>query len=106
MATEFITIEDLQGIKMTPELINFFTSIQEDPRINTVHISLFMAIVHHWNKNDCKNPIRVFGKDLMQLAKISGVATYHKSIRELHEYGYIKYIPSFNHFSGSLIFIK
>jgi len=90
---------------LLPELTEFFLSIREDPRIGPVHISLFMAIVQHWNNNNCKNPICVFGKELMELAKISGVATYHRSIRELNEYGYIKYEPSYNHFSGSLIYL-
>jgi hypothetical protein len=87
------------------KLTAFFYSIKDDSRISPVHISLFMAIVQHWNENNCKNPICVFSRDLMQLAKISGVATYHRSIKELNEYGYIKYEPSYNHFVGSLIYI-
>lgn len=86
-----------------PEIMNFFSAIQEDNRISPVHISLFMAIVQHWNNNNCISPFCVFSKDLMQLAKISGVATYHRSIKELHEYGYIQYQPSYNHFIGSSI---
>jgi hypothetical protein len=93
-------------MKSIPALIEFFIAIREDSRISPVHISLFMAIMQHWNEHDCKSPISVFSKDLMQLAKISGVATYHRTIKELHEYGYIKYQPSYNHFTGSLIFIK
>jgi len=92
-------------VNLIPELIAFFTAIREDPRINPVHISLFMAIMQHWNANNCKSPICVFSRDLMQLAKISGVATYHRSIRELDEYGYIKYEPSYNHFLGSLVYL-
>ncbi len=92
-------------MNLIPELIAFFTAIREDPRINPVHISLFMAIMQHWNDNNCKSPICVFSRDLMQLAKISGVATYHRSIRELDEYGYIKYEPSYNHFLGSLVYL-
>lgn len=101
-------MKDVDGmcVKSIHELIEFFVAIREDPRISPVHISLFMAIMQHWNDNDCKNPIRVFSHQLMKLAKISGVATYHKSIRELDEYGYIKYQPSYNHFSGSLIYIN
>ena len=90
-------------MNLHPEIKNFFTAIREDNRISPVHVSLFMAIVQHWNNNNCKSPVCVFSKDLMQLAKISGVATYHRSIKELHEYGYIEYQPSYNHFSGSLI---
>jgi hypothetical protein len=93
-------------MKSIPELIEFFIAIREDSRISPVHISLFMAIMQHWNDNDCKNPICVFSHELMKLAKISGVATYHKSIRELDEYGYIKYEPSYNHYKRSVIYIK
>ncbi|MGI8949957.1 MAG: hypothetical protein ACR2FN_00080 [Chitinophagaceae bacterium] len=89
-----------------PELIGFFSAIKEDSRIGPVHISLFMAIMQHWTYNDCKNPVYIFSKDLMRLAKISGVATYHKCIRELDEYGYIKYKPTYNHFSKSLIYLQ
>jgi hypothetical protein len=42
----------------------------------------------------------------MKLAKISGVATYHKSIRELDEYGYIRYEPSYNRYKRSVIYLK
>jgi hypothetical protein len=39
----------------------------------------------------------------MELCKISASSTYHKTIRELHEFGYIEYRPSFNHNKRSLI---
>jgi hypothetical protein len=93
-------------MKSIPELIEFFISIRDDSRISPVHISLFMAIMQHWNANDCKNPICIFSHELMKLAKISGVATYHKSIRELDEYGYIRYEPSFNRYKRSVIYLK
>jgi hypothetical protein len=93
-------------MNLNPELKTFFVAIREDPRINAVHISLFMAVIQLWHEHNCLNPFCIFSRDLMQLAKISGAATYHKSIRELDEYGYIKYEPSFNHRKGSLIYIK
>ena len=90
-------------MNLNPKIKTFFSAIREDNRISPAHISLFMAIVQHWNDDNAKNQICVFSKDLMRLAKISGVATYHRCIKELDEYGYIKYRPSYNHFSGSLI---
>ena len=91
---------------MLPELNNFLVAIRDDNRISAVHISLFIAIIQCWDNNNCNNPISVFSHDLMPLAKISGLATYHKSIKELHEYGYIKYQPSFDHYTKSLIYIN
>ncbi|MBC7886668.1 MAG: hypothetical protein H7Z13_02180 [Ferruginibacter sp.] len=86
-------------------LISFIESVKEDPRINMAHISLYASLVSYWYANGQANPLCVFSRDIMPACKISGAATYHRSIRELHEYGYIKYVPSFNHFLGSLVYI-
>jgi hypothetical protein len=40
----------------------------------------------------------------MAFSKIASIATYHKCIRELDEYGYIHYQPSFHPAKGSLIY--
>lgn len=91
---------------LVPEISCFFSAIRDDNRISPIHISLFMAIVQHWEMKGCKESFHVFGHELMWLAKISGVATYYKGINELNEYGYIKYKPSYNHHVGSLIYLK
>jgi hypothetical protein len=41
----------------------------------------------------------------MKLAHVSSSATYHKAIKQLQEFGYIHYVPSYNHFSGSQIIL-
>ena len=84
---------------------NFFTAIADDARISTTHISLYMALLKLWNEGGGRNPIQVFSKIVMPICKISGIATYHKCIRELHDYGYIKYTPSFYRSSGSAVFL-
>ncbi len=84
---------------------DFFAAIAEDPRINTSHISLYMALLKLWGEHGGKNPVRVYSYEVMSVCKISGIATYHKSIRELHQYGYIRYVPSFYRYSRSLVFM-
>lgn len=86
-------------------ITEFIESVKEDPRISMAHISLYVSLVTYWYANGRANPLCVFSKEIMPACKISGVATYHRSIRELHAYGYIKYVPSFNHFLGSLVYI-
>ena len=86
-------------------IAEFIESVKEDPRISMAHISLYVSLVNYWYVNGRANPLCVFSKEIMPACKISGVATYHRSIRELHVYGYIKYVPSFNHFLGSLVYI-
>ena len=84
---------------------DFIESIKEDPRISMAHISLYVSLVTYCYANGRANPLCVFSKEIMPASKISGVATYHRSIRELHAYGYIKYVPSFNHFLGGFVCI-
>jgi replication initiation and membrane attachment protein DnaB len=85
-------------------LSNFFIAIQDDPCINTTHISLYMALLQFWTSHDNTNPISIFGREIMQICKISGPATYHKCIKELNDYGYIKYIPSYYRNKRSLVY--
>jgi hypothetical protein len=77
-------------------LTEFFKAIKEDNRISTSHISLYMALFELWNRNDCKNPVFITRKQVMETAKISGIATFHKCIKYLDEQGYISYLPSRN----------
>lgn len=75
----------------------------DDPRITTQHISLYAALLNLLHERKGENPLYVFRKDLMPVSKISGRATFYRTIKELHEYGYIDYTPSYNHFLGNMI---
>lgn len=93
-------------MSLLPEISEFLKAIQDDNRISPIHISLFMAIIQLWVKSDYENPVVVYGQELMQLAKIYSLTTYHRSIRELNEFGYIIYNPSCNRFLGSAIYFS
>ena len=84
-------------------LADFFKAVEEDPRINSRHVSLYASIFQFWIKKECKSPLELFSKEVMGFCKISASSTYHKTIKELHEFGYIQYAPSFNHNKRSLI---
>ncbi|WP_207515925.1 hypothetical protein [Longitalea luteola] len=84
-------------------LVDFLTVAAEDPRISPIHISLYAAILHQYKLQEYKLPVSVYSKDLMRLAKISA-KTYHKSMQELHRYGFIHYLPSYNPVLGSLVY--
>ncbi|HRN55636.1 MAG TPA: hypothetical protein PLL71_04260 [Agriterribacter sp.] len=82
----------------------FLKAVREDPRISTAHISLYVSLISLWRERSFDRPLYVFSHEIMPRCKIAGTATYHRSIKELHEYGYIKYVPSYNHFLGSLVY--
>ncbi len=86
-------------------LYDFMDMARDDPRIGPTHISLFMAILYSYQQQQCAMPVSVFSKDLMKKAKIAGIGTYYKCMRELKEGGYIKFTPSYNPFLGSLVYL-
>lgn len=86
-------------------LSNIFTMISADGRINVWHISIYMALLHLWNLNDLKSPVPITRREVMKLAHVSSIVTYHKCINQLQEYGYIRYVPSYNPFLGSNVYL-
>jgi hypothetical protein len=85
------------------ELTSFFLAIREDNRIGPSHISLYMALFQFYNLNSFQNPVYITRAGVMQVAKITGFATYHKCMKDLANFGYIEYQPSFNPAIKSLI---
>jgi len=85
---------------------DFLNAAGDDPRIGASHISLYMALYQHWISNQCINPISIRRNEIMKTAKISGIATYHKRIKELNEYGYIQYLPSYRPKSNTKVYLS
>lgn len=87
-------------------LSDFFSAIEYDGRISITHIGIYAALLQCQRQKGAGNPIQAFSHEIMRLAKISAPITYHKCIRELNEYGYLIYLPSFNKNEGSTIYFK
>src|SRR3546814_20492296 len=51
--------------------------------------------LQYWQEHEYQNPMQVFSYEIMRIAKISASTTYHKSIKDLSDFGHIKYEPSF-----------
>ncbi len=86
-------------------LSDFFLAIENDCRISITHIGVYAALLQYWKEQQYVNPLQVFSYEIMCKAKISASTTYHKCIRDLSDYGYIRYIPSFKRNQGSKIYI-
>jgi hypothetical protein len=87
-------------------LSDFFTAIEKDARISITHIGIYAALLQYWQQNNCANPLCAFSYEIMRIAKVSAQATYHKSIKDLHAFGYVRYEPSFKRNKRSCIFLK
>jgi len=89
------------------QLLNaFMQKARDDSRIGLAHISLYSALHCHWHAKNGEDPLYIFSHVLMPLCKLAGLATYHRSIRQLDQNSYIKYVPSNNYFLGSLVYLK
>lgn len=87
----------------TDILNNFFRAIAQDPVIGASHISIYCAL--HQLCDD-EGAAYFTSAEVMKLAKVSGLGTYHKCIRDLHQQGYICYRPSYNHRKKSRVLFK
>lgn len=78
--------------------------MSKDERLNATHISLFTGLFVQWQRNSFASPFAVTRKALMVFSKIASIATYHKCIKELDNYGYIRYRPSYHPKLGSQVY--
>ncbi len=83
----------------------FVARIEQDERLGPWHISLYYALFHCWNDNQRTNPISINRQEVMSLSKIGSVNTYTKALKQLHEWGYILYEPSYNRWLGSKVYM-
>ena len=86
-------------------LAEFFERIQKDNNIRPVHMQLYFTLFMLWNRRRFVNPLAIARHDVMLKAKIHGKGTYHKAIRNLHDWGYIIYSPSNDPSKKSTVFI-
>lgn len=75
-----------------------------DSRMLATHVSLFTALFVCWQHGGFISPFAVTRKKLMAYSRIASIATYHKCIKELDAFGYIRYQPSYHPIRGSLVY--
>jgi len=85
------------------ELTRFYTAVKKDGRVTSNHVLIYLALFQLWNLNKFISPISITRKEVMELAKVSRISTYHKCMRELAAFGYIDYLPSYHPILGSLV---
>jgi len=71
-------------------------SFAKDERITVWHMAIMFGILQLSKVDQTFNPIFISRKKVMELSHISSIVTYHKCIKELQEYGYIRYRPSYH----------
>ncbi|WP_313492017.1 MULTISPECIES: hypothetical protein [Sphingobacterium] len=72
---------------------DFFERIKNDPVIDPVHISLYLAIFQLLKPEE-SDFVFIERRATMYLSKIASPATYFRKLNELNERGLIEYYPS------------
>ena len=89
--------------------IKHLSSVHEkiiaDDRLSPWHVSLYYALFHNWNFNQFSDSFQIVRRLLMVESKIGSVNTYTRCLKELNQWGYIKYFPSYNPHKSSVVTI-
>ncbi|ASZ13714.1 hypothetical protein CK934_23530 [Chitinophaga sp. MD30] len=80
--------------------------VYEDPKLGPKHISLMLAILYFFYRQDCKNPVKVFSSQLREQAKIRSQRIYYYCMKDLKEWGYIKMKPSYIRHEASEVTLR
>ncbi len=71
-------------------------AFHKDSRLTIWHLALLHAIVLlAYNQNE-EQIVRVSRSKLMQVSHIDTISTYHRYFKQLEEFGYIIYYPSYH----------
>nr|WP_082564353.1 hypothetical protein [Flavobacterium sp. Root420] len=83
--------------------LEFFAAVERDQRISNTHLGIFASLLQYSLCGGFINPIKVFSYQIASMAKISET-TYFRCIKELSDYGYLRYEPSYKHNKPSCIY--
>lgn len=84
-------------------LKGFFDRLGADANMTAHHISLYMAIFNMWNMNRFREQFEVSRMDLMSMSRIGSAHTYSRCMKQLNDWGYIKYSASSNRYQVSKV---
>lgn len=81
----------------------YFERVALEQRFYPTHISLLMALFYYSHSEAPELSFQVSRPKLMRFSRIRSLATYHKNIKDLVDFGYIEYNPSWHPQRGSQI---
>ena len=92
-------------MKEVREITDFMERVSMDARLGPMHVSLYFAMLYGWLLQGCQGGIVVRASELMPLAKIQSPTSFYRCLRQLNEFGYIDYHPSFGLAERSRVYL-
>jgi len=76
--------------------------VMKDVRFSNSNRNLYLAILICWKEQAFPTQIKITRKDLMRRSNIASSSTYHLAINRLVHLGFIRYIPTYDPYQGSI----
>ncbi len=80
-----------------------FERFNRDEKIKQGHITLYLAFFQKWNREFFKETITISRERIMDMAKFRSKTTYHNYLKDLNDWGFLQYFPSYNPARGSKV---
>ena len=96
----------MEKVNYITHLNTILDNFNDDIRIKQGHITLYLAFFHKWNRSYFEKIITVNRELIMERARIRSKTTYHRYLKDLNDWDYLKYIPSYHPRIGSKIEMK
>lgn len=94
------------SLEVAKVVVSFFELAEEDPRVRPGHLGLYIALLAECIRGGGANPFPISRPKIMRLAKINSRSTYTLIMRDLMQFGFIRYLPAQNGLSLSYVFLK
>jgi hypothetical protein len=101
--SQAVELFQLFMVNFISHLLGVFEQFNKDSRLNPTHVSLYMALFQLWNLYRFQETFSIHRGEVMEMGKIGSRDTYHKCLKNLHDWRYIHYLPSHNPYKGSRI---
>lgn len=84
-------------------LNQWFEVVYKSEDITPIHIALYVMLFNLWNQSHFAPFIVINRQEMITLTRIGSMSTYSKCMRELHEKGWIQYLPSTSKYGSSKV---
>lgn len=78
------------------QVMHYLLMYAIDLRLNVWHLSILTAILSLGYRQGQGRRIKVSRSRIMEISHVNTLPTYHKYFKQLQEFGYIKYKPSYH----------
>ena len=86
----------MEKMMKASQWMEFLATVSEDKRLNVWHLAIIVALVQLAYNQDEGKVLHASRSKIMELSHIGTLPTYHKYFKELQDWGYIKYTPSYH----------